>query len=84
MLSPELKSRFAIRKLAAYTRKDYLAVVKGVLVNRENLNPETAEEIACRLTGISQDVRDAIRVARLTPHLGVEKAISLLELGGDR
>jgi len=84
LLSPELKSRFAIRKLAAYTRNDYLTVVKGVLVNRENLNPETAEEIACRLAGISQDVRDAIRVARLAPHLGVEKAISLLDLGGDR
>jgi len=84
MLSPELKSRFAIRKLAAYSRSDYLAVVKGVLVSRENLNPETAEEIAHRLASISQDVRDAIRVARLTPHLGVEKAISLLELGGDQ
>jgi Holliday junction DNA helicase RuvB len=84
MLSPELKSRFAIRKLAAYSRSDYLAVVKGVLVSREGLNPETAAEIAHRLAGISQDVRDAIRVARLAPHLGVEKAISLLEMGGDR
>jgi len=78
MLSPELKSRFAIRMLTAYSRKDYLTVVRGVLVSREGLAPEIAEEIASCLDGLSQDVRDAIRVARLCPKLGVEKAIKLL------
>jgi Holliday junction DNA helicase RuvB len=43
--------------------------------------PEMAEEIARQLDGKTQDVRDAIRVARLTPQLGVEKAIKLL-IGG--
>jgi len=57
-------------------------VVKGVLVSRENLSPETAEEIAHRLAGISEDVRDAIRVARLAPQLGIDRAIKLL-IGGD-
>jgi Holliday junction DNA helicase RuvB len=42
---------------------------------------ELAEEIAQRLDGKSQDVRDAVRIARLAPQLGVERAIKLL-LGG--
>jgi Holliday junction DNA helicase RuvB len=82
ILSPELKSRFAIRKLTAYNRADYLTVVRGVLARREGLTLELADEVAQRLDGISQDVRDAIRVARLTPQLGVDKAIKLL-IGGD-
>jgi Holliday junction DNA helicase RuvB len=84
ILSPELRSRFAIRKLAAYSRSDYLTVVRGVLVSRENLKPELANEIAHCLDGLSQDVRDAVRVARLAPQLGVEKAIKLLGIRGDR
>jgi Holliday junction DNA helicase RuvB len=80
-LSPELLSRFAVRKIEAYNRSDYFTVVKGVLVRRENISPELAEEIAKRLEGRTQDVRDAIRAARLAPQLGVEKAIRLL-LGG--
>jgi len=78
MLSPELRSRFAIRRLNPYSRDEYLTVVKGVLVRRENSSQEMAEEIAQRLDGRSQDVRDSIRVARLAPQLGVEKATRLL------
>jgi len=78
VLSPELRSRFAIRRLNPYSRDEYLTVVRGVLVRRENTSPELAEEIAKRLDGRSQDVRDSIRVARLAPQLGVEKAVSLL------
>jgi len=81
MLSPELRSRFAIRKLTAYSRSDYLTVVRGVLARREGLDQELADEVARRLDGVSQDVRDAIRVARLAPQLGIDKAIKLL-LGG--
>ncbi|MFC1940035.1 AAA family ATPase [Chloroflexota bacterium] len=80
-LSPELKSRFAIRTLSAYSRNDFLIVVRGVLVSRENLNPETADAIARELDGRTQDVRDAIRAARLTPQLGVSRAIDLLTEG---
>jgi Holliday junction DNA helicase RuvB len=82
MLSPELRSRFAIRQMNPYRRQEYLTVVKGVLVRRENLSSELAEEIANRLDGLSQDVRDAVRVGRLAPQLGVEKAIKLLGIGG--
>ena len=77
-LSPELLSRFAVRKIEAYSRVDYQKVVKGVLVRRENIESELANEIAQRLDGRSQDVRDSVRVARLAPQLGVEKAIRLL------
>jgi len=77
-LSPELKSRFAMRKLKPYDAVQYRIVVKGVLVRRENVNPELAEEIAQKLEGKSQDVRDAVRVARLSPQLGIDKTIRLL------
>jgi Holliday junction DNA helicase RuvB len=82
ILSPELRSRFAICKLVAYSRSDYLTVVRGVLSRREGLDRDLADEVARRLDGISQDVRDAIRVARLAPQLGIDKAIRLL-IGGD-
>ena len=49
MLSPELRSRFAIRWLNPYSRDEYLTVVRGVLVRRENTSWELAEEIAKRL-----------------------------------
>ncbi len=77
-LSPELKSRFSMRKLKPYNAVGYHTVVKGVLVRREGVTPELAEEIAQKLEGKSQDVRDAVRVARLSPQLGTDKAISLL------
>ncbi len=77
-LSPELKSRFAIRKLKPYDAAQYRKVVKGVLVRREDVNPELAEAIARKLEGKSQDVRDAVRVARLSSQLSTDKAISLL------
>jgi Holliday junction DNA helicase RuvB len=77
-LSPELKSRFAMRKLQAYDATQYHIVVKGVLIRHENIIPELAEEIAQKLEGKSQDVRDTVRVARLSTQLGTDKAISLL------
>lgn len=77
-LSPELRSRFAIRRLGAYGRDEFRTVVRGVLVRREGLSLPVAEEIAERLDGRSQDVRDAVRVARLAPDLGVQRAIELL------
>ena len=80
-LSPELLSRFVVRKIQAYNRSDFLTVVKGVLVHREGVEDSTAEEIAGKLDGLTQDVRDAVKVARLVPQLGVDKAIKLV-LGG--
>jgi len=84
MLSPELKSRFAIRRLPPYSRPEYMRVVRAVLVRREGLTVQLADEIARRLDGISEDVRDAIRAARLAPHKGAARAIKLLEIGGNK
>ena len=81
-LSPELRSRFAIRRLSLYGRDEFRTVVRGVLVRREGISQEMAQEIADRLDGRSQDVRDAVRVARLAPSLGVLRAIQLLVPGG--
>jgi len=67
-----------VRKIESYSRSDFLTVVTGVLVRREGVSVEAAEEIASRLDGSTQDVRDAIRVARLAPQLGMEKAAKLL------
>jgi len=80
-LSPELTSRFATMTLKPYDGDQYQRVVKAVLVHRENVSPDIAEEIARKLKGKSQDVRDAVRVARLSPHLGTDKAVRLLLMG---
>jgi Holliday junction DNA helicase RuvB len=77
-LSPELMSRFAMRTLRPYNTAQFHSVVEGVLVHREGITPELAEEIARKLSGNCQDVRDAVRVARLSPQLGIDKAIRLL------
>ena len=82
-LSPELLSRFAVRKLDPYSRGDYQKVVRGVLIHREGLAPNLADEIAQKLDGRSQDVRDAVRVARLASSLGVKRAIQLLLSQGE-
>jgi len=81
MLSPELKSRFAIRTLSAYSREDFLTVVRGLLASREKLSQDMAGEIARKLDGRTHDVRDAIRAARLVPQLGVTRAVNLIMEG---
>jgi len=85
LLSPELRSRFVIRELRPYSREEYITVVKGVLVRREGASPELAGQIATRLDGRSQDVRDAVKVARLVSQLGVEKAVRFVleQRGGE-
>jgi Holliday junction DNA helicase RuvB len=71
--------------LRSYSREEYLAVVKGVLVRREGASPELAGQIAGELDGRTQDVRDAVKIARLVPQLGVEKAVRfVLEKEGGR
>ncbi len=77
-LSPELISRFAVRTLHPYSPEEFHEVVVGVLQRREDISPEMAEEIAACIQGRTQDMRDAIRIARLSLRLGVEKAVRLL------
>jgi Holliday junction DNA helicase RuvB len=77
-LSAELQSRFAIKRLKPYDVHQYCTVVQGVLLRREAMNSAFAEEIAEKLQGKTQGVRDAVRVARLSSQLGVDEAIRLL------
>jgi len=77
-MPPELLSRFAVHQLREYTMGEYHEVVKNVLAFQENVDPNIASEIAGRLIGKSHDVRDSIRVARLSKRVGVERAIELL------
>lgn len=77
-MPPELLSRFVVYQLSEYTMSEYYEVVKNVLVHQEDVGEDTALEIAGRLTGRSHDIRDAIRVARLSTRVGVKRAIELL------
>lgn len=74
----ELLSRFCKFKLEEYTTEEFRKVVTNVLVSREDTDKETASEIAVRLVGKTHDVRDAVRVARLSKRTGVRKAVELL------
>jgi Holliday junction DNA helicase RuvB len=53
-------------------------VVAGLLQRREELDQVAAEEVARALGGRTQDVRDAVRVARLAGQVGVKRAVELL------
>ena len=77
-LSPELLSRFSRQEIRPYTSEEFKRVVEGVLQRREGLEESLALSVSRKLDGRIQDVRDAIRVARLVPQLGVEEAITLL------
>lgn len=77
-LSPELLSRFAICKLYEYNAEEFRKVVINVLIRREGIVEDDAAKIAMRLLGKSRDVRDAIRVARLSRRVGVDRAVDLL------
>lgn len=77
-LSPELLSRFARVELQEYTSPEFLEVVKRVLVKWEDVDELAASQISHSLVGITHDIRDAIRVARLSTRIGVDKAVELL------
>jgi Holliday junction DNA helicase RuvB len=77
-LPTELLSRFAVRRLRPYTAEEFRQVVIGLLQRREGLDEPAAVEVARALDGRTQDVRDAVRVARLAPKVGVKRAVELL------
>jgi holliday junction DNA helicase RuvB len=79
-LTPEVLSRFARRVLHPYSPVEFEEVVTSVLAQREGVAPEEARHIAASLAGRTQDVRDAIRVARLAHQVGVDRANQLLGL----
>lgn len=77
-LPAELLSRFAVYQLGQYTPDEYREVVKSVLVSQESIPEQDATEIVDKLVNRTHDVRDAIRVARLSKRVGVSRAVELL------
>lgn len=67
-LSGELLSRFAQFVLRPYTGDEFKNIVVNVLTAREGKTPDMAGYIADKVYGVmgSRDVRDALRVARLS------------------
>lgn len=62
----ELLSRFLTVDCPAYTSEQYERVAASILIRREGIPPSVAIEIAQLLSGRSQDIRDAVRLARLS------------------
>ena len=77
-MSPELLSRFKVYQINEYNASEFREVVTSALVTHEGVTKDEAAEIATRLVGKTHDVRDAIRVARLTKKIGVTRAVELL------
>ncbi|MCR4394649.1 MAG: hypothetical protein NUV31_09800 [Dehalococcoidales bacterium] len=76
--SPELETRFAVRKIEACIRSDFLIVVRGVLVRLETVSQDIAAQIAKMPDGKPGISGMRAGVARMIPQLGEEKAIRLL------
>jgi Holliday junction DNA helicase RuvB len=77
-MSPELLSRFKVCEVKEYSAVEFRNVVVNALTIHEGIDGNSAAEIAMRLVGKSHDVRDAVRVARLSKRVGVQRAVELL------
>jgi len=77
-MAPELLSRFKVYKIGEYSAVEFRNVVTKALVRHEGVTESAAAEIAMRLVGKTHDVRDAVRVARLSKRVGVARAVELL------
>jgi len=65
-LPQELISRFLVLNFKEYSEDEFIKVAKNVLVMREGVDEELAEYIAKKVVKFSRDVRDAIKIARLS------------------
>jgi Holliday junction DNA helicase RuvB len=79
-IPPELLSRFAKQELKEYSDQEFIIVVKNVLQKNEELDEDSAAMVAEKLVGRTHDIRDAVRVARMSKKTGVIRAIELLNL----
>jgi Holliday junction DNA helicase RuvB len=77
-IPPELLSRFAKQELKEYSDQEFIIVVKNVLQKNEELDENSAALIAEKLVGKTHDIRDAVRVARVSKKVSVPRAIELL------
>ncbi len=76
-MSAALLSRFWKYPLKEYNSREFIEVVQASLVRREYLDKESAHTIAMGLVTKTHDVRDAVRVARLSKRMGVLEALDL-------
>lgn len=79
-ISPAILSRFAKFHIETYTTDEFLKVTCAVLIHREGQGPQMAKLIADEVSRHSNDIRDAVRVARFArsdPQLVIE-AVSCL------
>jgi Holliday junction DNA helicase RuvB len=77
-IPPELLSRFARQALAEYSDEEFIIVVKNILQKNEELDEDSATLVAEKLIRKTHDIRDAVRVARMSKKVGVPRAIELL------
>lgn len=61
----ELLSRFRVLHLSEYTKDEFIQAAKKVLTEREKVAPELAAYIAEKTWGISRDIREAVRTAKI-------------------
>jgi Holliday junction DNA helicase RuvB len=73
-----LLSRFAVKRVRPYSREEFVDVVRRVLQRREGLSEGEALEVASLLSGRTADIRDAVRAARLSRKVGIQRAVELL------
>ena len=64
--APALLSRFAKFEIPPYSKTQFLQVASAVLQQREGIGPEMAKHIAHEVVRYSTDIRDAVRVARMS------------------
>lgn len=79
-ISPELRSRFMKLVFNEYTEDEFVEVATNVLIKRERVSEALAEHISYKLLKEvgTKDVRDAVRVARLSKT--VEEADRIIEI----
>ncbi len=60
-----LRDRFMVIRFRGLTKDEFLKVVPQVLVVNEGVNPDLAKYIAERVSQVTLDIREAIRIARM-------------------
>lgn len=77
-IPPEIQSRFMVFHIPEYNKEDYIKVVEGTLIRREGRDEEFASFVAnqCYDNGF-KDVRDAIRISRLSDNK--EEAMNVMK-----
>lgn len=77
-LSAELISRFSRKDIKEYNALEFRQVVTKTLVMHEAMGESDASRIALKLIGRTHNVRDAIRVARMSKRVGIDRAVELI------